>query len=84
MRLDIAEFRLFASVPRIHTGTLMVHKLWKGLLLTKLEQIDNLTNQIYPDDVLLRQQLFRLEETVLRLNPRISNAILNFLSRIHG
>lgn len=47
-------------------------------MLTKLEEIDNLTNQFYPDDFLLRQQLFRLEVTVLRLNPRISNAILDF------
>ena len=36
------------------------------ILLTKLEEIENLTNQWYPDDFLLRQQLFRLEVTVLK------------------
>ena len=36
------------------------------ILLTKLEEIENLTNQWYPDDFLLRQRLFRLEVTVLK------------------
>ena len=33
------------------------------ILLTKIEEIENLVNQWYPDDFLLRQQLFRLEVT---------------------
>ena len=62
---------VFVSAPQesgLHLGTMKdqlhhVNLFPKPvkLLFTKIEQIENLIYQFYPDDFLLRQQLFRLE-----------------------